>query len=254
MSAPDGQIGVGTRVRRSRPLLRAVGVLPKQKFVREELEGDEFERFFEKGERDLEKLLEDIRVHTGVSDALTGRTGLDYGGGMGRIAIPMAERCEHVYCLDVNEQLLASGANNAQRKGLGNVDWLPASVSMVDSLAGRYDAVISTWVLQHIRTREGERVFASLVGGLRPGGVGAINATLGQPHPWLGLARAVVTRNHHHLYQALRHYSLDRMGEIMVDAGITDCYVRWQARRAGEVTTGARGSFPSAMLVFRKPG
>jgi SAM-dependent methyltransferase len=250
MSTPESPAGIGARADRSRPLLRAVGVLPKQKFVREQLEGDEFERFFEKGERDLGKLLDDIRIHTGV-DGLAGRTALDFGGGMGRIAIPMAERCERVYCLDVNEQLLASGAQNAERKGLTNLEWLPASA--VGSLAGRYDAVVSTWVLQHIRTRDGERVFASLVGGLRPGGVGAINATLGQPHPWRGLARGVLRRDHHYVYQALRHYSLDRLGEMLVDAGITDYYVRWQVRQNREVSAG-RASFPSAMLVFRKPG
>jgi cyclopropane fatty-acyl-phospholipid synthase-like methyltransferase len=253
MNGPEGQpkVGVGARQIRSRPLLRKIGVLPS-KFERDELSDEEFEQFYGKGERELQHLLDDIRIHTGV-DGITGRTGLDYGGGMGRLSIPMAERCERVYSLDVNEHLLTQGARNAERKGVNNMEWLPASVSMVDSLAGKYDAVVSTWVLQHIRTREGEKIFSSLVGGLRPGGVGAINATLGQQHPWRGVVRGLAKRHHQQLYQALRHYSLDRMGEMMVNAGITDCYVRWQTRRGGEVISGALGSFPSAMLVFRKP-
>ena len=57
------------------------------------------------------------------------RAALDYGCGVGRLTLPLAERCEHVYGVDVSPSMLREAARNAARMGLPNVEWVPPSGS-----------------------------------------------------------------------------------------------------------------------------
>jgi 2-polyprenyl-3-methyl-5-hydroxy-6-metoxy-1,4-benzoquinol methylase len=238
-------------IRRAGPLLKRAGFLAQQTHARQGYEGEELERFLEGGRREASRIASDIEIHTGAG-TLEGRTALDYGCGPGRLALPLAEQCEHVYGLDVTSDMLAAAARNAQRKGVENVEWLRADA--LAGLAGRYDLVISMWVFQHIPSREGERVFSQLVQGLRPGGVGAINMTLRPSHPWRGLVRGILALDREYVYQLIHSYSLNRVGEMLVDAGINDWYARWQAKRGGElIETRARRRHPTITIVFRKP-
>src|SRR5437660_6857125 len=161
------------------PRMRKLGLLPSKRWRRQELEGEQLEDFLAHGRRQTARMAEQIESHTGCS--LDGRRLLDYGCGTGRTALAMADRCQHVYGLDIMDGVLRKADETAKRMQVANVEWLDAA--RLPELAGRYDAVVSYWVFQHIPRREGERIFATILDGLAPGGVGAVHFTLRPARP-----------------------------------------------------------------------
>jgi SAM-dependent methyltransferase len=222
------------------------------------------EDVIERGYKRVASLAEEIERATGAT--LEGRHALDFGCGEGRIAVPLAERCERVYGLDLSPAILAQTRANAERVHVGNLETMQAD--RLDELRGRYDLVISLKVLQHIPTQEGERIFARLLDGLRPGGVGFINLVLRPPRPllhvirytWRSPGRPRPRRKSHPLnpvnvlhvvdfsyaYMMRRSYSLNRLGRLLAEAGIAEWQVRYN------LNTEARG-FDAVALVFAKP-
>jgi 2-polyprenyl-3-methyl-5-hydroxy-6-metoxy-1,4-benzoquinol methylase len=195
------------------------------------------QRFYDVGSEQLTTLAERIQARTGF--ALDSCQALDFGCGVGRIAVPLAGRCEHVYGMDVSAAALREADISAKRLNLTNVEWM--DVGRLPELSGSYDLVISFFVFQHIRTRAGEQTFATLVRGLRPGGVGAVQFTLRSP-PFTGL-------NRNYLYSLGKSYSLNRLGTILADQGITEWHPKLH-RHPGQ-RTGERGYY-DATIIFRK--
>ena len=217
-----------------------------------------------RGSKRVESIAEAIERTTGAT--LEGRTALDYGCGVGRIAVPLAERCEHVYGMDLSAPILRDASANAERRGLTNFE--AVGVPQLDGLAGRYDLLISLNVLQHIRTRDGESVFERLVKGLRPGGVGFVNVVVRPPRPLRSVLRWTFPPRHarkrdrrrHRLnpsnlframdfsyaYMMRRSYSLDRLALVLAAAGIDTWHVQYNLNPE-------RHGFDSLALIFEKP-
>jgi 2-polyprenyl-3-methyl-5-hydroxy-6-metoxy-1,4-benzoquinol methylase len=187
--------------------------------------------------------------------SLSTRRALDFGCGVGRMTLPLAERCAHVYGVDISPAVLRQADEAAQARNVTNVEWL--QFERLQELQGRYDMVVSMYVFQHIPSREGERIFTTLVRGLAAGGIGAIDFTIrpGQPlKGWgrkvkasvrspSGLARALdLTYPYHVMYS----YSLNRLGRILAGEGISEWHVRWDAKTNDGVTAEA------ATLFFAK--
>lgn len=196
------------------------------------------ERFFDTGYPQVANLAERIEAQTGA--VLESRRALDYGCGVGRMTLPLAQRCERVYGLDVSPATLHEADLNAKRQNITNVEWMDAD--RLGELSGRYDLVLSFFVFQHIPSREGERIFATILEGLRPGGVGAIQFTL-RPR-FRDFDRS-------HLYMLTNSYSLDRLGRLFVHAGVTEWHAKLHPTAAGE-DQGNGSHYDSATLVFRK--
>jgi cyclopropane fatty-acyl-phospholipid synthase-like methyltransferase len=246
-------------VHRAQLYVRAAGQLlrgpsPETK-RRDALDEAERERIWSKGEQEVADLLARIEAHTGSK--LESPRALDYGCGMGRMVIPLAKRCEHVYGLDVVPAVLQEADSNAKRMHVGNVEWMEAG--RLPELSGSYDLVISQWVFQHIPSREGERIFATLLAGLRPGGVGAIHVTLRPDRPLAGMFRwsrmsggftfnpfKLVRRvDWSYPYMLMNSYSLNRLGNLLSEAGVTEWHTKWHH------TTRAR-AYDAVTLIFRK--
>jgi 2-polyprenyl-3-methyl-5-hydroxy-6-metoxy-1,4-benzoquinol methylase len=225
-------------VRRAAHLLHKRGVVtvgPNHKAPR--LGGEASEKFFENGKRQVAKLEREIEGFTGCT--LDGRRALDFGCGVGRLALPLAERCEYVYGLDISSGALKGADARAKRLNLTNVEWLDAD--RVAELSGQYDYVQSLLVFQHIPSREGERIFDTLVRGLRPDGVGAIQLTLRPPHPLAGFLhsksksslaatnpmRLVRGWDWSYPYMLIHSYSLNRICQLLANAGALQSHVRW---------------------------
>jgi ubiquinone/menaquinone biosynthesis C-methylase UbiE len=242
-------------LRHARRLLRSYGAVS----VRDddgELEGERRERFFAKGYTQIANLAAEIETHTGCT--LDGRRALDFGCGRGRMSIPLAERCEHVYGLDVVPGVLREADTHAKRMNVGNVEWLPAE--RLPELSGSYDLVVSFWVFQHIPSREGERLFATILRGLSPGGVGAVHFTLrpsrpvSEPSPdgarggsAVGSPMLGAKPDWARLYLLMNSYSLNRLGALLADGGVSSWHVNWHTSKA------AKGQpYPSAIIIFRK--
>jgi SAM-dependent methyltransferase len=215
------------------------------------------EGFFEVGRKNIAGLAARIEAHTGTT--LEGRRALDFGCGVGRMSLPLAERCEHVYGLDVSPAVLREADSTAKEMNVGNVEWLAAD--RLAELDGQYDLVISMFVLQHIPSREGERIFATLLHGLRPGGVGAIHVTLRPSRPLSGLFRWTrkssgpsrnplqILRglNWSYPYMLMHSYSLNTLARVLADAGVSE----WHAKPQPTPAT-AWGSYDALTIVFRK--
>jgi 2-polyprenyl-3-methyl-5-hydroxy-6-metoxy-1,4-benzoquinol methylase len=195
------------------------------------------DRFYAGGYQHIAMVAERIEAQTGC--ALESRRVLDFGCGVGRSALPLAERCEHVYGLDVSPAVLREADLNARRLNLSNVEWMEAG--RLDELSGRYDLVTSFHVFQHIPPREGERIFATLLRGLRPGGAGAIQVIL-RPPSFGGSVRS-------YLYMWRNSYSLNRLGRLLTDAGVKE----WHVKSHPHPMSGtARWSDDDVSIVFRK--
>jgi cyclopropane fatty-acyl-phospholipid synthase-like methyltransferase len=194
------------------------------------------ERHYRSGAEQIANLSERIRTQTGfVVDSCSA---LDFGCGVGRAVLPLAERCEHVYGLDVSPAVLREGERQARARNLSNIDWMDAA--RLPELAGRYDLVISFFVFQHIPSREGERIFAALLAGLRPGGAGAIHLTLAPK--FRGSIRT-------YLYERMNSYSLSRLALLLGDAGVTEWHSRVHSRPA---PADGRASHQDVTIIFRK--
>lgn len=194
------------------------------------------EQFYTTGEVQVDTLAERIRRHTGFT--IDSSRALDFGCGVGRTTLALAKRCDHVYGLDISPAVLKEADRSAKAMNVENVEWLDAG--RLAELDGCFDLVISLFVFQHIPSREGERVFAAILRGLRPGGVGAIQFTTRPTFHGL---------NRYYLYQLMNSYSLDRLSRLLIAAGIAEWHTAWYPRRmhgSGERV------FEEVALIFRK--
>ena len=110
---------------------------------------------------------------------------LDFGCGVGRVTLPLAERCERVYGVDVSSSMLREAARNAA--GWGCTTWSGYRPSGSSRLSGCYDLVHAFLVFQHIPVRAGERMFADAgAAACAAAGVGSIQVALRPSHPAAG--------------------------------------------------------------------
>lgn len=152
------------------------GVLTDSRFSSRELNPESKEAFFELGERYIDMVLNDVRRY--IDPNFTPTRALDFGCGVGRLAIPLARRCESVVGLDVSEGMLREAAENARRFGLGNATFLQSDDEL-SALTGTFDFLNSLIVFQHVPRRRGEAMFRRMLSLLRDGGVGALQFTYG---------------------------------------------------------------------------
>jgi 2-polyprenyl-3-methyl-5-hydroxy-6-metoxy-1,4-benzoquinol methylase len=105
---------------------------------------------------------------------------LDFGCGVGRISIPLAERCGSVVGVDVADRMLAEARALCERLRVPNVRFVTAddALSQVD---GTFDLVHSFIVLQHIAPRRGLRLIQQLTSRLSDNGVGVLHVLYYNP-------------------------------------------------------------------------
>ena len=123
------------------------------------------ERFWQSGEKDLDKLLEMLGAQLHADDDV-----LEIGCGVGRMTRPIAARARRVVALDVSEKMLDRAREvNA---GLRNVSWVRGEGSSLVGIEDEsIDACISYVVLQHIPDPKMVLAYVTEMGRvLRPGG------------------------------------------------------------------------------------
>ena len=79
---------------------------------------------------------------------------LDFGCGVGRIAIPLAARCGTVVGLDVADRMLAGARELCEQLGVRNVQFVKADDDLTQ-VHGTFDLVHSYIVFQHISPERG---------------------------------------------------------------------------------------------------
>jgi 2-polyprenyl-3-methyl-5-hydroxy-6-metoxy-1,4-benzoquinol methylase len=107
---------------------------------------------------------------------------LDYGCGVGRILLPMAERCGSVVGVDISTAMLAEARKNADEGSIANVE-LQEAAEFIAADGDRYDLVHTYIVMQHIEPQIGYEIIRKLVERLVPGGLGMIHVTFRDSSP-----------------------------------------------------------------------
>jgi SAM-dependent methyltransferase len=150
------------------------GVCTDPRFKRDALNEQSLQEFFDSGRQHVDHVLGVIRQRL-RSDFAPTRV-LDYGCGVGRIAIPLAQRASHITGVDIAPGMLVEAKRNAASRGAANVQFFS-----VDRFAAQpaltFDLIHSFIVFQHIRPKRGEQILRDLIRRLEPLGIGAIHIT-----------------------------------------------------------------------------
>jgi SAM-dependent methyltransferase len=159
------------RLGRTDPYLQTVRTLDPYK-LDPDLPRDGKSLYFASGERYVADLFDSIGRY--VRPGFKSRLAVDFGCSVGRVAIPLARRCDAVIGLDVSIDALDEARRNATRFDAPNVSWLPSDDGL-SSVSGAPDLFHSYNVLQHLEVRRGLRIVRKALAMLAPGGVFAIH-------------------------------------------------------------------------------
>jgi SAM-dependent methyltransferase len=149
------------------------GVITDERFGRGRLTAESLDEFFRVGEAELREILSDCARHVGV---VTTRRSLDFGCGVGRLLIPLAEVSEYCVGVDVADAMREETARNCAKFGRTNV----RLIRSLDELAEDEDPftfIHCYIVLQHIDPERGLGIIAALLRRLAPGGAAALHVT-----------------------------------------------------------------------------
>jgi SAM-dependent methyltransferase len=148
------------------------GVLTDPRYHAAAMTDERRAEFFATGERHVEQVLATIRRH--LEPAFAPARALDFGCGVGRLALPLARASGHVTGIDISPSMLREAAENACRYGVDNVTWVPSDATL-SRLTGGFDLVHSYLVLQHLRPGHNVDMIRRLLGQVAPDGVAALH-------------------------------------------------------------------------------
>ncbi len=165
------------------------GVLAHDRFRRSHLNEASLEDFFRSGREEVEHILADARAQLG---ALSLARTLDFGCGVGRMLIPLAQQSGSAVGVDVSAAMRAEAERNCTRFQVGNV----RLVGTLEELpaAETFTFVHSYIVMQHIPHARGLRIIAALLERLAPGGALALHLTYGRRRYAYNLGRQTQVR------------------------------------------------------------
>lgn len=168
------------------------GVLSDATFRDAQAEGEARRDFFRSGDEHVETFIRIIR--DSLDPEFAPRRALDFGCGVGRVAIPLARRIPEVIGMDVSSSMLREARRNCEAAGVQNVSLLKSD-DRLSALKGDVDFVHSFIVFQHIRPARGEKLVRTLLRRLRSGGFGALHFTYAKRIPrWRRTAQAIRSR------------------------------------------------------------
>jgi ubiquinone/menaquinone biosynthesis C-methylase UbiE len=143
-------------------------VITHPKYLSHNLTEDARIEFFDSGARLVDSMFHTISSHVLPDPAPTSI--LEFGCGVGRLAIPFAARAASVTAVDASRAMLEIACDEAARAGMENIsfkldsEWRQAS--------RRYDLVNCYLVFQRLRPAAGLHLFRELLGCIGAGGVG----------------------------------------------------------------------------------
>ena len=146
------------------------GVLSDDKFRGGNLSDILLQDFFKSGEEYI------AAVYKAVSELQHGfspKRALDFGCGVGRLLIPLAERCEQVVGVDISPSMLEEARKHVSRFN-GRV-LLVRSDDELSKVQGSFDLIHSVIVFQHIPKARGLKIVSALLSRLNQGGVAVLH-------------------------------------------------------------------------------
>lgn len=138
------------------------GVMFDERFSSSAIEQNK-DAFFQTGREYVDQLMADIEALGGMQKF---GSALDFGCGVGRLAIPMSGRFEKVTGVDVSQAMLTEARSNSFSSGIKNIYF----TNVFELIAGKFDLVNTYIVLQHIPPARGKAIVERLLGLVAPGG------------------------------------------------------------------------------------
>lgn len=179
------------------------GVFAQARFSKLKPRSSEWELLFAAGEHDIALALD--RVRSLIDASFAPARALDFGCGVGRVAIPLARHVAQVVGADVSTSMLDEARLNAVRLGVSNVEFVLTDDAL-SGISGRFDFIHSLIVFQHIPVARGLEVFRRLLELLQPGGVASLHFTYArQRHAGTFGAPSWSKRLRASLFQSLRY-------------------------------------------------
>jgi SAM-dependent methyltransferase len=143
------------------------GVLSSERFHANKVDAEAKRDFFLSGEEHVEYLLATIRNNFDAE--FIPRNALDFGCGVGRVAIPLAKYAERVVGVDISTSMIAEARKNCESLGVNNIAFV-LSDDNLSLVTENFDLIHSYIVLQHIPWLRGRRILQSLAERVEPGG------------------------------------------------------------------------------------
>lgn len=153
-------------------------VLTLDKFDKENFSADARGEFFDTGFNYIKRIWDEIEVH--FEEGFKPRNTLDFGCGVGRLVIPLAERSEKVIGIDISEQMLEEARENALRYDFKNTSFFQSDNFFAENKE-TFDLIHSIIVFQHINPKIGLSIFENLIKVLNEGGIGVIQLAYKYP-------------------------------------------------------------------------
>ena len=230
------------------------GVITDDKYLMSNLTGENKEEFFETGFIYLDSVLGKIQKH--IEPDYKIMKALDFGCGVGRLIIPLAELAENVIGVDVSGSMLNEAKNNCEARSIKNVTLVKSDDSL-SLLNDKYDFIHSFIVFQHIPVQRGERIFENLIALLEDGGVCVVHFTYAKSKKikklvpliknYIPLAKNFINlikrRNIFAPQMQMNTYDLNRLFFIMQKSNVCEFYVEY-TDHGGEL---------GIMVYFKKP-
>ena len=150
------------------------GVWTQEAFRSTEVDAAALRKFWSSGEQHVEKMFASIYNYFPKKQSFL--KALDFGCGVGRLLIPLSEKCAEVVGVDVSCSMLACATIHLQERGVSNATTICSGDAETLGVE-EYDLVHSHIVLQHVQTSRGYRILDALIASLKSGGVGVIHLT-----------------------------------------------------------------------------
>ncbi|MEX0882151.1 MAG: class I SAM-dependent methyltransferase, partial [Cyclobacteriaceae bacterium] len=157
------------------------GVLSEEKYRMEKLSADRLSEFFETGKIFVEQTQKRLRDLFGAE--ISNLSVLDFGCGVGRLAIPFAGLTEkEVVGIDISEEIIQRAMAHQQTLNQKNLSLQTYDGEHLNQL-GNFDFINAYIVFQHIEPRKGMRLLRQLLDHLNWGGILQVQITHGQRLP-----------------------------------------------------------------------
>lgn len=153
-------------------------VLTLDKFDKGKLSDDAKNEFFKTGFEYIDRIWGEIKIH--FDENFYPHSAVDFGCGVGRLAIPLAEKAGTVTGIDISEKMLEKARENSRRYGFDNTSFYQTD-EFFSTNHETFDLIHSTIVFQHINPKEGLKIFENLIKVLNEGGIGVIHFAYKNP-------------------------------------------------------------------------
>jgi len=144
------------------------GVLSSDEYHADNLSEESRANFFRSGDEHIGRILANVRRH--LDAEFQPERSLDFGCGVGRLVIPLADLSEKVVGVDVSDHMIAEATSNCQKRQIENVSFVKSDDGLTQ-LNGSFNLIHSCLVLQHIPTKRGVQFIEALLAHLEPGGI-----------------------------------------------------------------------------------